>query len=209
MGLEAHEVIYAPHRVVPPQLHHGVRLFLRLGVRQATGLERTKAEGLLPPPGHDLHGHTALEDVLVLKAMHRGLLGLPQFLPERKILLLRQGAVDVVRRALVVPGGKPGAVHVDALKGHQRRGGVVEVQIPAVREMLRNALRQCIRRERPGSHDDLPLGRHLRDLPFSHGDVGVVANGIRNGLGKGHPVHRQGAPSGHPMLVGTPQDQRV
>ena len=127
VGLEAHQVIDGAHRVVPPQLDHGEGLLPGLGVPEAPGLQGAVAQGLLPPPGHHLHRHAPFKDILILKPVDRGLLGGAEFPPEGQVLLLGQGAVDVIRRALVVPGGKPGAVHVDALEGHQGGSGIVEV----------------------------------------------------------------------------------
>ncbi len=65
----------------------------RPGILEAPRLQRTVAQGVLAPAGHDLHRHTALEDHRVLKAVDLGLLGRGQRLPEGVVLLLRHGAV--------------------------------------------------------------------------------------------------------------------
>ena len=141
--------------------------------------------------------------------MDRGLLGGAEFPPEGQVLLLGQGAVDVIRRALVVPGGKPGAVHVDALEGHQGGSGIVEMQISPGREPPGDVLGQIVGSEGAGGHNDLPLLRQSLHLAGLEGDVGMPLDGLGDGLGKGHPVHRQSPPGGHPMGVGTPEDQGV
>ena len=76
MGLEAHQIVHALGGVVLPQLHHGVRLMTGGGISQPNGLHGAVAQGIHPPPCHDLHGHTTFKDVFVLKAMHRGFLGI-------------------------------------------------------------------------------------------------------------------------------------
>ena len=76
VGLEAHQIVHALGGVVLPQLHHGIRLMTGGGISQPNGLHGAVAQGIHPPPRHDLHRHTALKDVFVLKAMHRGFLGI-------------------------------------------------------------------------------------------------------------------------------------
>ena len=76
MGLEAHQIVHALGRVVLPQLHHGVRLMAGGGISQPHRLHGAVAQGIHAPPRHDFHGHTALKNVFILKAMHRGFLGI-------------------------------------------------------------------------------------------------------------------------------------
>lgn len=61
--------------------------------------------------------------------MHGRLLGGAQLLNEGGILRLIHGAVDVVRRALIIAAGEKGAVHVHALKRDDGRNGIVKVQV--------------------------------------------------------------------------------
>ena len=163
MRLEADKVINAALRVVAPELDDGVGLLPRLRVAQAARLERTVAERVVPPARHDLDGHTALEDVLILKAVHRRFLGGGERLPESVVLLLRHGAVDVVRRTLVVARGEKRRIHVDALKRHERGGGVEKVQGVAVADLFGDGGGERVARQRARGDDDVPLGdgRHL------------------------------------------------
>ena len=209
VGLEAHQVVDSAVGIVPAQLYHGKGLPARLWIPQAPGFQGPVAQGLLPPAGHDLHRHTALKDMLVLKAVDLRLLGGAQLGPEGQVLLLGHGAVDIVGGALVVPGGKEGAVHIHALKGDQGGGGVKEVEVMALREELPDGLRQRGGGQRPGGHDHMPLRRDGGDLPLLHGNEGVAANLLGNGLGKAVAIHRQGAPRLHPVPVGTGQDERA
>ena len=154
MGLEAHQIVHRPGGVVPPQLHHGVGLLPGFGVRQAHGLQGAEAQGVLPPPGHDLHGHTALEDLGVLKAVDRGLLRGGQGPDEGLVLGLVHGTVDIIRSPPVIAGGEPGLAHVDGLRAHQGRRGVEEVQILRPAEVLGNGPGQGLRGQGTGGEDD-------------------------------------------------------
>ena len=209
MGLEAHQIVDAPLRVVPAELHHGVGLLPGGRVLQATGLQRPVAEGVLPPAGHDLHRHTALEDQLVLKAVDRGLLGVTELPPEGPVLLLRQGAVDVVGAALVVPGGEPRPGHIHALVGHQGGGGVKEVEGGALTEAVLQVPGQLVAGQRPGGHDHRPLLRQRGDLLLHNGDVGMGADRPCHIGGEALPIHRQGPAGLHPRGVGGPEDHAV
>ena len=210
VGLEAHQIVNGAVGVVPPQLYHGVRLLPGLGVRQATGLQRPEAQGVLTPAGHDLHRHTALKDLPILEAVDLRLLGGGQLLPEGQILLLGQGAVDVVRSALIIAGGEVGTVHIHAVKAHQRSGSVEEVQggLLSVSQQSRQTIRQSVGGQRPGGHHHLAL-RQLRYLAGDHGDERVVPELLRHHPGKALPVHRQSASGGDGGGVGAAEDQAV
>ena len=207
MGLEPYQVVDGARGVVLAQLHYRVGLPAGPGVLEAPGLQRAVPQGILPPAGHDLHGHAALKDVLVLKAVDLRLLGFTQLPPERPVGLLVQGAVDVVRGALVVPGGKPGAVHVDALKGHQGGGGVKKVEGRPLPKEGRELLRQGVAGEGASGNDHLPFCGELRHLPLHHLDARMGADGLCNVLGEGVAVHRQGPASLHTGGVRRLQDQ--
>ena len=208
MGLEAHQVVDRAFGVVPPQLHHGVRLSSRPGVPQPPGLQGAVAQRIPAPAGHDLHGHTALKDHLVLKAVDLCLLGSGEGLPEGLVLRLVHGAVDVVRRTPVVPGTEPGQVHVHALGGHQRGCRVVEVEGAVRPQQGLEPVRQGVGGQGTGGHHHLPAG-DVRHLPLRHRDVGVAFDPLRHQGGEAVAVHRQGAAGLHPRLIGAPQDQRA
>ena len=137
------------------------------------------------------------------------LLGGGKFLPESVVLLFGHGAVDIVRGAPVIPGGKPGAVHVHALKGHQGGGRVKEVEVAVLGVAPANGLGQGLGGEGAGGHDHLSLLRDVQHFLLHHSDVGVVFDLLRNRGGEGVAVHRQGAPRLHPVLVGAGHDERV
>ena len=144
MGLKAHHVIDAALGVVSPQLDHGIGLPACAWILEPHGLQRAVPQGVPATAGHDLHGHTALEHLSVLKAVDLGLLRGGQ-LPHKGVVFLRvHGAVDIVRGALVIPGGKPAALHVQRLEAHQRRGGIVKIQLCTLPEIIRDGLRHGI-----------------------------------------------------------------
>ncbi|MPN12839.1 hypothetical protein SDC9_160159 [bioreactor metagenome] len=128
MSLKAHQVVDAAVGIIPAQLYHGVGPAPRPGIVQSPGLQRPVEQCVVAPAGHDLHGHTALKYLLVLKAVDRGLFGGGQSLPKGIVLRLRHGAVDIIRRTLAVAGAHPRGVHIHAVRRNQRRGSVVEMQ---------------------------------------------------------------------------------
>ena len=201
MGLEPYQVIDGAVGVVLAQLHHGIGLLPGAGVLEAPGLQGTVAQGVLSPPGHDLHGHTALEYVFILKAVNLRLLGVDQLLPEGQILLPVHGAVDVVRRPLVVPGREKAAVHVHAVEAHQRRRRVEEMQGGILAPQHgHKPVRQGVGGQGTGGHHHLPL-RQVRHLAGDHGDQGVASDPLRYQPGKAVAIHRQGSACGDGGLV--------
>ena len=74
MRLESDQIIDVSRRIVAAKLHHGIGLFPCSGIAQADGLHRAVAQCIHSAARHDLHGHAALEDTTVLKAMNLGLL---------------------------------------------------------------------------------------------------------------------------------------
>ena len=208
MGLEPHQVIHRPGSVVLSQLDHRVGISAGLGIGQAHGLQGPVAEGVLAPAGHDLHRHTAFKDLFVLKAVDRGLLGGGQ-LPDKGLVLgLIHGAVDIIRSSPVVPGGKPGLVHVDGLRRHQWRGSVVEVQITGPAEVVRDGGGQGLGGQGACGDDDRPFGNG-GELRLLHPDVGVGADFLRHHPGKALPVHSQTAAGLHLCGVGAGENQTV
>ena len=178
MGLEAHDIIDGALSVVPAELDHRKGLPPRPGVLQAHRLQRAVTQGVPPPAGHYLHRHAPLKDAGVLKAVDLRLLGGGEGLPEGLVLLLLHGTVDVIRCPPVVPGGKPGPLHIHALKGDQGGRRVEEIQVAAVREQAGDLLRQGVGGQRAGGDDDLPLLRNALHLPLHHRDGGVGADGL-------------------------------
>ena len=206
MGLEAHQIVDGAVGVVLAELHHGVGVPARLGVGQALGLQGAEAEGVLAPAGHDLHRHAALEHAAVVKAVDLRLLGGGEGLPKGGVLFLIHGAVDIVGGAPVVPGGEIGAGHIHAVEGHQRGGGVVEMEAVGLAGEGGDLFRQGVGGQGAGGDDHLSR-RNLRHLPLLHGDVGVGADGLGDHPGKAVAVHRQGAAGGDPGGVGAAENE--
>ena len=208
MRLESDQIINAALRIVAPQLNDGVRLLPRLRVAQAARLERAVAERIVPAARHDLNGHAALENVLILKAVHFRFLRRGQRLPEGFILLLAHRAVDVVRRALIVARGKKRRIHVDALKGHERGGGVEEVQRVPVTDLFRDGGGERIARQRARGDDDIALGNG-RHLAGRDRNIGVRADLLRHEIRKALAVYRQRAARFHARRVRAGHDERI
>ena len=144
--------------------------------------------------------------MLVRKAVNLRLLGGAQLGPEGVVLLLRHGAVDVVRGTPVVAGGEEGALHVHALEGDQGGRRVVEVEGGVRPQQGLEPLRQGVGGQGAGGDDHLPL-RDLGHLAGHHGDMGVAADLLRHHAGEAVAVHRQCAAGLHPGGVGALEDQ--
>ena len=208
MGLEAHQIVNGAVGVVPTKLHHGVGPPACPGIVQSPGLQGAVQQGVMAPAGHDLHRHTALEHLTVLKAVDLRLLGGGQFLPEGVVLLLVHGAVYIIICALVIPGAHPGIVHIHTLSGHQGCRRVEEMEVAVLPQQPLQRFRQRVGGQGAGGDDDLPL-RDLRHLAGDHGDVGMAADLLRHQSGKAVAVHCQCAAGLHPGGIGALQDQAV
>lgn len=125
--------------------------------------------------------------------MHRRFLGGAQLLNEGGILRLIHGAVDVVRRALIIAAGEKGAVHVHALKRDDGRNGIIKMQVE-LRAQALDLLGHGITRERTGRNDDLTLGDGGR-LRALNGDIRVRADALRDLAGEGLTVHGVAPPA--------------
>ena len=131
------------------------------------------------------------------------LLGGGQRLPEGQVLLLVHGAVDVVRRTLVLAAGEVGAGHVHAVKGHQRCGGIEEMQGIGAAEQRRQLVRQRVGGQRAGGDDHIALG-NVRHFLRHYGNIGVITDGFRHHGGKAVAIHRQRTAGRHRRGVGAP-----
>ena len=208
MGLEAHQIVNGAVGVVPTKLHHGVGPPACPGIVQSPGLQGAVQQGVMAPAGHDLHRHTSLEHLTVLKAVDLRLLGGGQFLPEGVVLLLVHGAVYIIICALIIPGAHPGVFHIHALSRHQRRRRIKEVEVAVLSQQGLQLFRQGVGGQGAGGDNDLPL-LDLRHLAGDHGDVGMAADLLRHQPGKAVAVHCQCAAGLHPGGIGALQDQAV
>ena len=133
--------------------------------------------------------------------MHRRFLGGAQLLNEGGILRLIHGAVDVVRRALIIAAGEKGAVHIHALKRDNGRDGIIKMQVE-LRTQALDLLGHGITRERTGRNDDLALGDGGR-LRALNGDIRVRADALRDLAGEGLTVHGKRAAGGDTVMICT------
>ena len=207
MGLKADHIIDGPLGVVLPELDHGKGFFACLGVFQSHRFQGPVSQGIPSPAGHHLHRHTALKHPCVLKTVNLRLLGMGQLPPKGVVLLLRQGAVDVIRRPPVVSGGEPGAVHINAVKGDQGGGGVKKVEVFAVWKQFPDGPRKGLRGQRPSRDDHIALCRNFCNLPLHHRYVRMVFQLFGDSGSKCVAVYRQGPASLHPMLAGAGHNQ--
>ena len=133
--------------------------------------------------------------------MHRRFLGGAQLLNEGGVLCLIHGAVDVVRRALIIAAGEKGTVHVHALERDDGRDGIIKMQVE-LRAQALDLLGHGITRERTGRNNDLTLGDGGR-LRALNGDVRVRADALRDLAGKGLTIHGERAAGGDTVMICT------
>ena len=162
----------------------------------------------MAPAGHDLHRHTALKNLTVLKAVDLRLLGGGQLLPESVILLLIHRAVYIIICALVIAGAHPRIIHIHTFGRHQRRRRIKKVEVAVRAQQRLQLFRQCIGSQRTGGNDDLSL-RNVRHLAGDYRDIGMAANFLRNQLGKAVAVHRQSTAGLHTGRIGTLENETV
>ena len=205
MGLESHDVVERPVLVVLPQLNDGIALRACARIAQPDGLHRSESERVLASPRHDLHGHAALENAAVVKAVDGRLLCRRERLPERRILISRHRTVDIIRRAAVIARGEKSARHIDAVEGHDRRGRIVEMQI-FVRTEGGDSVAQGVACQRAGRDDDL-AGRDLRHLPRLQRDVRMRADALRDHPRIARAVNGERAAGWDPVRVGASDDE--
>ena len=144
----------------------------------------------------------------ILKAVDGRLLRVPQSGDKGLVFLLVHGAVDVVRRTLVVAGAEPRLVHVDAVKGDEGRGRVVEVQKALLRTQGGDGGDEALAGQGPRGDDAGTVGK-LCDLALQDLNVRLGPNGVGDGPGKGLPVHCQGTPRGDPVALRAHHDEAV
>ena len=190
--LKADQIIDRAQRIVLSELHNGVRLFARLRVFEADGLHRAVAERILAPARHDLNGHAALEDVLVLKAMHGRFLGSLQCFHKGDILVFFHRAVDIIRISAVIPRGEPRLFHVDRRECNEGRSRVKKAHVFLATEIVLNGRAHRVASQRARRDDDRRF-RNFCDLFFDHCDLRMTADLLRHHAGKAVPVNGQRA----------------
>ncbi len=174
-------------------------------VPQAHRAQRAVADGIRPAARHDLDGHAALVDghgrVEVVK---RGALGVDEGIIKGLVLLLIEGAVEVVGLAPAIAGRGKDALHVQAFRRDDGGHGIVKAQ-PVAAGQGRDGLPQFAVGQRAGGDEDGPvLGQGGDFLPV-HRDAGMVFHHLGDGLRELVPVHRQGAARRHPGGLGSVQ----
>ena len=177
---------------------------------EADGLERPIEQRILPAGRHDLDGHAALEELLLLKAVRRRLFRRHERRVERAVLRLRHRAVDVGGLALPVAGGAVGLRHVDGLETHDGRGGIVEIEGVAVRAP-RDVVCERSLRERAARDDG---HRVLREWDFlylrAHDmDLWMRFDPLRDVVAEAVTIHGECAARGHARGVRRRHDERA
>ena len=143
----------------------------------------------------------------IFEAVHVRFLGAYELLPKGLILLFVHGAVYIICRSLVVTALPPGLFHIHRLRSHQGCCRIEKVEI-ILAKISTDVFRKGIGGQRAGS-DDHRAFRHLGDLLFYHGDIGMAADLIRHHFRKAFPVYCQAAARFYPGGIGAGHDQAV
>ena len=98
----------------------------------------------MSPAAHNLHRHAAFKYLFVLKAVYRRLFRLTQGFPECVILFPIHGTVDIIRRTLVITGGKIGVVHIHRFKADNRCRRIIKMQVFMSTQLFPDAVKQGI-----------------------------------------------------------------
>src|SRR5215469_13137707 len=113
MILEADQIVGIRALVLLAQLHYRVRNLSGAWIFESHRLHWTKAQRLAPAPRDLLNRQTAFKVVQLLPVLAFDRLRLDQRVIKTIVLLLREWAIDVVRRAFVIARRKVDARHVD------------------------------------------------------------------------------------------------
>ena len=152
MRLKAHDVVERARRIVLAKLHDGMGTCARLRILQPHGLQRAEKQGSFSARGHDLDGHTALEENGLFKTVHLRRLRRRQRLPKGSVLRLRHRAVDVGGVALAVARGAVCLRHVDGFERHDGRRRIIEVEGSVAHHLAQAGGKRPVR-QRPRRHD--------------------------------------------------------
>ena len=139
--------------------------------------------------------------------MHRRFPGRAQLAHERGIFLLRHRAVYIIRRPLVIARGKKGAVHIDALERHDRRDGIVKMQIE-LRTQALDRIGHGVAGQRAGGDDDLAV-RNFRSFFLNDLNHRVAADFFGNVFCKALAIHSERAAGCDAVAIRTLQNQRI
>ena len=206
MGLEADDVIDRACRIVLSQLDDGIGLAACLRVLQADGLQRAVTQRIHAAAGHDLHGHAALKNMLVLKAVNRRFLRGFQRFDKGDVLVLLHCAVNIIRISPVIARSKPRLVHVDGIKGNERRGSVEKAHVLLTAEVCLDCRAHGVAGQRSRSDNHRSL-RHLRNFLFHDRNVRVIADFLRHKPRKTIPVDGKRAACFYPVRLRAGKNQ--
>ena len=106
MRLEADQIKQGARRVVLAELYDRVGFAPVAGIFQADGFQRPVAHGVFAAIRHFFDGHTAFEDISLLKVLDLGRFRVPQRFAEGHVFFFRiKRAIQIGRLSLAIPGG--------------------------------------------------------------------------------------------------------
>ena len=132
-GLKSDNIIQRSQSVVAAQLHHRIGFDIAMGVGEADGFHRTKAQGFAPSFCHDLNWQTAVKIPRGLPLVKFGFFCCKQGVNKGFILIARHWAVDIsfaffFGLALIIARLHPRFGHINAVIINDRRNCIEKGQ---------------------------------------------------------------------------------
>ena len=133
--------------------------------------------------------------------MHQRLIEIEEFIPGHR-------TVDIITVSLVVAGFIVGFGKIDAVAGHDRSDGIVEIQ-GIFAGQTAEFLSQCAFAQRSGTEDRRLIQIDRGDFLMDQFDARVREDDVRDLLGETFPVDCQGGACRDAVLVRAHHDQRM
>ena len=196
--LEADEVVAVGTQILLAKLNDGVWRDLGAGIAQAHGLHAAEAEGIAAAACNLFNGQAAFEVVEFLPLLGFDFVRGDERVVEGVVLLLSEGAVDVVCGTLVPTRFEVNAIHVDGAGVDDGCDGVVEGELVCAGESLQFC-RECRRGERAGGEDGqrvFAVFIERGDFFADDGDARLGGDAFGDAAGELHAIDGEGVTSG-------------
>ena len=199
IGLKTYQIEQGAVGVFHTQLEDRPGPVAGAGIPQPHRLHRAETDGIQPPGGQHLDGHTTLvHPPLPVERVLGGGFRRHQGGVKGLVFLLVQRTVDVIPRSALLPviaGGTESAGHVHTFGGDD--GGRCVEKAQGAAAQLPQGGGQRLRGQRAGGDDRRQRRRQIVQTALLHPDEGMGADPVCDIGGKAVPIHGQGSPGGN------------